>query len=63
MTTIKIEEWMAPSEAAELLGVSRQRVMHLVALGRIRTMLPWGRYSRIVSRADVEAIVATRAAS
>ena len=47
------EGWMAVTEAAELLGVSKQRVHQLIVAGRIRAERFRG-HALIVERASVE---------
>jgi excisionase family DNA binding protein len=51
--------WMAVREAAEFLGVSRQRIHQLIAEGRIRAQR-YGGHALIVEQASVEALVRPR---
>lgn len=51
------EEWCTPSQAANLLGVSRQRVYQLIEERRIRSVYVGGAHSgRGVLVCDVESV-------
>lgn len=44
MTIVELEGWLSPSVSARQLGISKQRLMQLVAAGRLHPkMTPLGR--------------------
>jgi excisionase family DNA binding protein len=55
------EDWLSPTQAANRLGLSPQRVRQLVGEGKLAaTITPLG---RLISAADVTALAAARAQS
>jgi excisionase family DNA binding protein len=50
----KQPEWMTPAQAAEALGVSKQRVSQLIKLGRLNAVILDGR--QYINPGDVEAL-------
>jgi excisionase family DNA binding protein len=53
------EDWLSPTQAANRLGLSPQRVRQLVGEGKLAaTVTPLG---RLISAADVAALAASRA--
>jgi hypothetical protein len=60
MPAILQDEWLSPSQAANRLGLSTQRVRQLAECGRLGSIVtPLG---RLLAADDVERLVAARAA-
>lgn len=59
---VELSEMLLPREAAVLLGLSRQGVDVQIATGRLPCVIAPGG-TRLINRADVEALAAKRAAA
>jgi hypothetical protein len=51
-TTISIDDWIAPAQAARIRGVSRQAIAKLIKAGRVATVEIGGR--TLVRLADIK---------
>jgi predicted DNA-binding transcriptional regulator AlpA len=57
----RLDEWMTASQIAESLGITRQSVNRMMNEGRFKTLHRLGeRPIFIVSRAEIEAMAASR---
>ena len=61
-TRTAVDEVLTTTEAAALLGVTRQRVLQLVALGQLPVARKVSARTQLYLRADVVALAEARAA-